>query len=249
MATVLQTIHFANMLSTSMSIPEGETQMIIDISPSETLLLSFNRNHQDVSVSMTKQAKNNTLMEYEDDDEELEEYPIYQSTIHQDDENECHLPATIPLPSHQEDIEAPAEMDELETQQPTISLPIKTGRRYNYVLRNKNDFKINSVELGKYVGLNACKIVIDAIASVGNYPSTIDEMLVTQPGSATACAFRRQLRRLNKCASKSRNSIVHQANDESLCQHKGPHLICEYGRSVKTRFWIDRRIAGHLFAH
>lgn len=224
--------------------------MLLHVSPTESLLFSFTRNNQGVSITLSKQVSTDGHIE-------LKEEPVHHESTYEETENQ--LPATIPPVQHMYLMEEDAELDELETQRPVVHQvvppvvapvvpPVKNGRHYNYILRNTRDYKIDLDVLKRFVKCKAGKIVIDAIASTNNFPSTIDEMLDTKPGSSMAVAFRNQLRRLNKLATNSEHSIVHQANDSSMCQRKGPHLICEHGRSVKTRYWIDNRISRDLFS-
>lgn len=249
--TTLQQMNFGSLLSTELAIPMGQSRMSLSISPTESLVLEFGRDQRDTVIRISKQF--NTLdltstipleapmcSDEHDEHEELVEYPL--PTHHH------NLPATVPPPAVY--IKQEPELDELESQhQNVVSLQRNNnrGRRHKYTLRNQDDtVKVNLEEYTKIVKRQACLIVAQALASVDNYPSTIEEMLDTHAGSPVACAFRGRIRDLNKHTSKSLNATIHE-NGNSDCKHKGHHLICENGKGTNTRFWIDQPIADKLF--
>lgn len=238
--TTLQKLSFDTLLSSEVSIPIGQSQIFLNVSPTETLLLEFGRNQTDAVIRLSKHISGVEVepqqvvdpqqeVEPYQEEEELEEYPIPTPEYH-------GLPATIP-PVHIK-------------QEPNPEPQIRNGRRYNYVIRNRDvDLRnaINMAEFGKFVKRSAGKIVLDAIASVGNHASTIHEMLDTSAGSPVARAFRGRIRDLNKYVAHSPSAVLHEDGSGTYCNHRGRHLICEHGRSTNTIYWVDQRLATELF--
>lgn len=214
----------------------GQSQISLSVSPTETLLLEFGRDVTGAVIRLSKHITSTDLpleAPYQEEapyheEDELEEYP-------HDGYHHC-LPATIPL-------------REIK-QEPESEPQIRTGRHYNYVIRNRNvdiSNAINMAEFGKFVRRSAGKIVLEAIASVGNQASTIDVMLDTHAGSPVARAFRARIRDLNKYVTKSPSAVLHEDGCDTYCKHRGRHLICEHGRSTNTIYWVDPSIATELF--